>query len=101
MGASPSCALAADLEPDHHHAVQAGIETDAPVTRGRVRVRSAEGDTRHWSLSFSPSTDDAGERRSRSRLVGLDVTERRQPSEALRRSESAYRSLVEAQSQLV
>ncbi|MGP3912161.1 SpoIIE family protein phosphatase [Nonomuraea sp. 10N515B] len=92
--------LAADLSQIITHAVQAVIETDAPVTEGRVRVRSAEGDTRHWSLSFSPVHDEAGELRAIA-LVGLDVTESRQTEEALRRSEERYRSLVEAQSQLV
>ncbi|MGP3959057.1 SpoIIE family protein phosphatase [Nonomuraea sp. 3N208] len=92
--------LAADLSQIITHAVQAVIETDAPVTEGRVRVRSAEGDTRHWSLSFSPVHDEAGELQAIA-LVGLDVTESRQTEEALRRSEERYRSLVEAQSQLV
>ncbi|MDP4508974.1 SpoIIE family protein phosphatase [Nonomuraea turcica] len=92
--------LAPDLSQIITHAVQAVIETDAPVTEGRVRVRSAEGDTRHWSLSFSPVHDEAGELRAIA-LVGLDVTESRQTEEALRRSEERYRSLVEAQSQLV
>ncbi|WP_327590269.1 SpoIIE family protein phosphatase [Nonomuraea sp. NBC_00507] len=92
--------LAPDLSQIITHAVQAVIETDAPVTEGRVRVRSAEGDTRHWSLSFSPVHDEAGDLRAIA-LVGLDVTESRQTEEALRRSEERYRSLVEAQSQLV
>ncbi len=63
-------------------------------------MRSSEGETRHWSLSFSPVHDDAGELRAIA-LIGLDVTESRQVEEDLRRSEERYRSLVEAQSQLV
>src|SRR5690606_24645156 len=43
---------------------------------------------------------EAGELRAVT-LVGLDVTESRQIEEELRRSEERYRSLVEAQSQLV
>ncbi|NUP60703.1 MAG: SpoIIE family protein phosphatase [Nonomuraea sp.] len=100
VGRSPVEVLAADLSQIITHAVQAVIESDAPVTEGRVRVRTAEGDTRHWSLSFSPVHDEAGELRAIA-LVGLDVTESRQTEEALRRSEERYRSLVEAQSQLV
>jgi PAS domain S-box-containing protein len=100
LGRQPVEVLAPDLSQIVTHAVQAVIETDAPVTAGRVRVRSAEGDTRHWSLSFSPVHDETGDLRAIA-LVGLDVTESRQTEEALRRSEERYRSLVEAQSQLV
>ncbi|MER7503471.1 SpoIIE family protein phosphatase [Nonomuraea pusilla] len=99
-GHAPAEVLAADLSQIITHALQAVVEGDAPVTESRVRVRSAEGDTRHWSLSFSPVHDDAGALRAIA-LVGLDVTESRQTEEALRRSEERYRSLVEAQSQLV
>ncbi|MGI5288285.1 SpoIIE family protein phosphatase [Nonomuraea polychroma] len=100
LGRQPVEVLAPDLSQIVTHAVQAVIETDAPVTEGRVRVRSAEGDTRHWSLSFSPVHDETGDLQAIA-LVGLDVTESRQTEEALRRSEERYRSLVEAQSQLV
>ena len=51
-------------------------------------------------MSFSPVHDEAGALRAVA-LVGLDVTESRQIEEDLRRSEERYRSLVEAQSQLV
>ncbi|MFI6482823.1 SpoIIE family protein phosphatase [Nonomuraea sp. NPDC050663] len=100
LGKQPTELLAADLSQLITHAVQAVIETDAPVTEGRVRVRSSDGDTRHWSLSFSPVHSAEGELEAVA-LVGADVTESRQTEEELRRSEERYRSLVEAQSQLV
>ncbi|WP_101788470.1 SpoIIE family protein phosphatase [Nonomuraea indica] len=99
-GRAPAEALAADLAQVVTHAVQGVVESDAPVTESRVRVRTPEGETRHWSLSFSPVHDDAGELRAVA-LIGMDVTESRQTEEDLRRSEERYRSLVEAQSQLV
>lgn len=99
-GRTPAEALAADLAQVVTHAVQGVVESDAPVTESRVRVRTPEGETRHWSLSFSPVHDDAGELRAVA-LIGMDVTESRQTEEDLRRSEERYRSLVEAQSQLV
>ncbi|MFD1933605.1 MULTISPECIES: SpoIIE family protein phosphatase [Nonomuraea] len=99
-GRTPAETLTADLSQLITHAVQGVVESDGPVTEGRVRVRTTEGDTRHWSLSFSPVHDDQGELRAVA-LVGADVTESRQTEEDLRRSEERYRSLVEAQSQLV
>lgn len=99
-GHLPNAVLGADLSQVVTHAVQSVIESDGPVTEGRVRVRSAEGDTRHWSMSFSPIHGDKGELLAIA-LVGADVTESRQTEEDLRRSEERYRSLVEAQSQLV
>ncbi|WP_113699480.1 SpoIIE family protein phosphatase [Nonomuraea lactucae] len=100
VGRTPVEALTADLSQVVTHAVQGVIESDAPVTEHRVRVRTPDGETRHWSLSFSPVHDDGGELRAVA-LVALDVTESRQTEEDLRRSEERYRSLVEAQSQLV
>ncbi|MFI6594819.1 SpoIIE family protein phosphatase [Nonomuraea sp. NPDC050536] len=99
-GRTPAETLTADLNQLITHAVQGVVESDAPVTEGRVRVRTAEGNNQQWSLSFSPVHDAEGELRAVA-LVGLDVTESRQTEEDLRRSEERYRSLVEAQSQLV
>ncbi|GAA2403809.1 SpoIIE family protein phosphatase [Nonomuraea africana] len=99
VGRTPAETLTADLSQLITHAVQDVTESDCPVTE-RARVRSAESDTRHWSLSFSPVHDDQGELQAVA-LVGADVTESRQTEEDLRRSEERYRSLVEAQSQLV
>ncbi|GAA4504838.1 MULTISPECIES: SpoIIE family protein phosphatase [Nonomuraea] len=99
-GRAPVEALAADLSQAVTQGVQAVIESEGPVAERRLRVRSTEGSDRHWSMSFSPIHDEGGELRAVT-LVGLDVTESRQIEEDLRRSEERYRSLVEAQSQLV
>ncbi|GAA3465689.1 SpoIIE family protein phosphatase [Nonomuraea roseola] len=99
LGRTPAETLTADLSQLVTHAVQDVTESDCPVTE-RARVRSAEGDTRHWALSFSPVHDEQGQLQAVA-LVGADMTESRQTEEDLRRSEERYRSLVEAQSQLV
>jgi PAS domain S-box-containing protein len=100
IGRVPSETLAADLTALIEGAVRAVTEQRADDGDHRVRVRSADGETRHWSLSFSPVNDDKGVLCAVV-LVGVDVTESRQTEEDLRRSEERYRSLVEAQSQLV
>jgi len=99
-GRAPVEALAADISQLISHGFQSVVENGAPVAERRVRVRSPEGEARYWSMSFSPVHDEAGELRAVA-LLGLDVTESRQVEEDLRRSEERYRSLVEAQSQLV
>ncbi|MBB3726990.1 SpoIIE family protein phosphatase [Nonomuraea dietziae] len=99
LGRTPAETLTADLSQLVTHAVQDVTESDCPVTE-RARVRSTEGDTRHWALSFSPVHDEQGQLQAVA-LVGADMTESRQTEEDLRRSEERYRSLVEAQSQLV
>ncbi|MEV4063236.1 SpoIIE family protein phosphatase [Nonomuraea dietziae] len=99
LGRTPTETLTADLSQLVTHAVQDVTESDCPVTE-RARVRSTEGDTRHWALSFSPVHDEQGQLQAVA-LVGADMTESRQTEEDLRRSEERYRSLVEAQSQLV
>ncbi|GAA2660975.1 SpoIIE family protein phosphatase [Nonomuraea recticatena] len=99
LGRTPAETLTADLSQLVTHAIQDVTESDCPVTE-RARVRSTEGDTRHWALSFSPVHDEQGQLQAVA-LVGADMTESRQTEEDLRRSEERYRSLVEAQSQLV
>ncbi|MDF5755388.1 SpoIIE family protein phosphatase [Spongiactinospora sp. TRM90649] len=101
-GRLPGETLAADLTALIEGAVRTVVEEERGIHDGdhRVRVRSADGETRHWALSFSPIRDDEEKLRTVA-LVGVDVTESRQTEEDLRRSEERYRSLVEAQSQLV
>ncbi|GII91760.1 SpoIIE family protein phosphatase [Sinosporangium siamense] len=100
IGQMPGDVLAADLTALIEGSVRAVADGNDPVTDGRVRVRLSDGETRHWSLSFAPVHDDDQVLRAVA-LVGVDVTEGRQVEEDLRRSEERYRSLVEAQSQLV
>src|SRR5262245_22870767 len=55
---------------------------------------------RHWAFSWFPSHDPEGEI-SGVALIAVDVTERRNAEEAVRRSEERYRSLVQAGAQVV
>src|SRR6185437_9264824 len=55
---------------------------------------------RHWAFSWFPSHDPEGEI-SGVALIAVDVTERRNSEEAVRRSEERYRSLVQAGAQVV
>jgi PAS domain S-box-containing protein len=100
VGHAPGELLPADLTALVEGAVRAVVEGAGAEGDQRVRVRRADGETRHWSLTFSPVHDDEGVFRAVC-LVGVDVTESRLVEENLRRSEERYRSLVEAQSQLV
>jgi PAS domain S-box-containing protein len=54
----------------------------------------------HWSFSWFPSHDPEGAI-SGVALIAVDVTERRNSEEAVRRSEERYRSLVKAGAQVV
>jgi PAS domain S-box-containing protein len=55
---------------------------------------------RHWAFSWFPSHDPEGGI-SGVALIAVDVTERRNSEEAVRRSEERYRSLVQAGAQVV
>jgi PAS domain S-box-containing protein len=58
------------------------------------------GQARHWAFSWFPSHDPEGDI-SGVALIAVDVTERRNAEEAVRRSEERYRSLVQAGAQVV
>src|SRR5437763_5495874 len=60
----------------------------------------AGGQPRHWSFSWFPSHDPEG-MISGVALIAVDVTQRRNAEEAVRRSEERYRSLVQAGAQVV
>ncbi|MEV4097661.1 SpoIIE family protein phosphatase [Streptosporangium saharense] len=100
VGRTPGEMLSADLTALIEGSVRAIAEGAEVEGDQRIRVRTTDGETHHWSLTFSPVHDDEGTLRAVC-LVGVDITESRQVEEDLRRSEERYRSLVEAQSQLV
>ncbi|WP_326642569.1 SpoIIE family protein phosphatase [Streptosporangium sp. NBC_01755] len=100
VGRAPGELLSADLTALIEGSVRSMVAGSAVEGDQRIRVRTAGGETHHWSLTFSPVHDDKGTLRAIC-LVGVDITDSRQVEEDLRRSEERYRSLVEAQSQLV
>jgi PAS domain S-box-containing protein len=60
----------------------------------------ADPQARHWAFSWFPSHDPEGEVTGVA-LIAVDVTDRRNSEEAVRRSEERYRSLVQAGAQVV
>jgi len=70
----------------------------APVAAGPPAEPA--GQARHWAFSWFPSHDPEGDI-SGVALIAVDVTERRNAEEAVRRSEERYRSLVQAGAQVV
>jgi PAS domain S-box-containing protein len=72
-----------------------GVGEDGPGHR-----RDQGGQERHWAFSWFPSHDPDGDI-SGVALIAVDVTERRNAEEAVRRSEERYRSLVQAGAQVV
>src|SRR6266851_6944667 len=86
------------------------FEPDQPISLvkgGRSGEENGGGEhpgarpqARHWSFSWFPSHDPEGAI-SGVALIAVDVTERRNSEEAVRRSEERYRSLVQAGAQVV
>ena len=72
--------------------------TSSSGTSGADTVAARQA--RHWAFSWFPSHDPEGEI-SGVALIAVDVTERRNAEEAVRRSEERYRSLVQAGAQVV
>jgi PAS domain S-box-containing protein len=76
-------------------AAGSGAAGPAPASRtGRAR------DDRHWAFSWFPSHDPEGNIAGVA-LIAVDVTDRQNSAEAVRRSEERYRSLVQAGAQVV
>src|SRR5499427_3340485 len=87
------------------------LEPDQPISmlkgggrageeNGGAEHHGARPQARHWSFSWFPSHDPEGAI-SGVALIAVDVTERRNSEEAVRRSEERYRSLVQAGAQVV
>ncbi|MEV5407382.1 SpoIIE family protein phosphatase [Thermopolyspora sp. NPDC052614] len=101
IGRLPEEFLPADLAAAMTGSVRRVAEEDRPVTDGGkpVRTRLSGGETRHWTLSFFPVREEG--RLLGVGMFGVDVTDRQEREDDLRRSEERYRSLVESQQQLV
>src|SRR5262249_16350683 len=88
---------------------EGGVERDQAISMLKCGARAGEENgggehpgagpqARHWSFSWFPSHDPEGAI-SGVALIAVDVTERRNSEEAVRRSEERYRSLVQAGAQ--
>ena len=90
------------FEPDQRIGGQLGgadrVVAEPEGTAGADSVTAPQA--RHWAFSWFPSHDPEGEI-SGVALIAVDVTERRNAEEAVRRSEERYRSLVQAGAQVV
>ncbi|MBO0775179.1 MAG: SpoIIE family protein phosphatase [Actinobacteria bacterium] len=88
--------------PAHRNGAAGGPPLDVSASRGNGAPASPAADpqTRHWAFSWFPSHDPDGEVTGVA-LIAVDVTDRRNSEEAVRRSEERYRSLVRAGAQVV
>jgi PAS domain S-box-containing protein len=69
--------------------------------RGRTGTDAAAAQqVRHWAFSWFPSHDPDGDITGVA-LIAVDITDRQNSEEAVRRSEERYRSLVQAGAQVV
>ncbi len=69
--------------------------------RGRAGTdAAAAAQVRHWAFSWFPSHDPDGDITGVA-LIAVDITDRQNSEEAVRRSEERYRSLVQAGAQIV
>src|SRR6266702_3008987 len=82
----------------------AGPEQALAAARGRrdrTGPEAAAGQqVRHWAFSWFPSHDSDGDITGVA-LIAVDITDRQNSEEAVRRSEERYRSLVQAGAQVV
>jgi PAS domain S-box-containing protein len=94
-GAQPSARDGQDPAADGAAAPAAG--TGAP---GAASPSAASQQFRHWAFSWFPSHDPDGDITGVA-LIAVDITDRQNSQEAVRRSEERYRSLVQAGAQVV
>ena len=87
------------FEPDQPIGMRKGAGRAGEKNGGGEHLGARPQD-RHWSFSWFPSHDPEGAI-SGVALIAVDVTERRNSEEAVRRSEERYRSLVQAGAQVV
>jgi PAS domain S-box-containing protein len=88
----------ADDQPLYEPDQPIGVVGARPGAPGKEN--GAAPQPRHWAFSWFPSHDPEGGI-SGVALIAVDVTERRNSEEAVRRSEERYRSLVQAGAQVV
>ncbi len=99
IGHLPSQVWPEDLGTRAESAARHVLEADQPVLEADESVVAGE-QTRHWAFSWFPSHDVDGDITG-AVLIAVDITDRRNSEEALRRSEERYRSLVQAGAQVV
>jgi diguanylate cyclase (GGDEF)-like protein/PAS domain S-box-containing protein len=75
-----------------------GLDYESDVTNSELCV-TLEGQTHYFQLTKQPFIQNSQE--ILLLVVGTDITERRQQEEALRRSETRYRAIVQEQTDLV
>ena len=99
IGRLPSQVWPEDMGTRAESAARHVLEADEPVHDADEPVVAGE-QARHWAFSWIPSHDPDGDITGVV-LIAVDITDRRNSEEALRRSEERYRSLVQAGGQVV
>jgi PAS domain S-box-containing protein len=76
------------------------VDRGASASAGTAGASTAGAELRYWAFSWFPSHDLEGNITGVA-LIAVDVTDRQNSAEAVRRSEERYRSLVQAGAQVV